>query len=92
MAMFSALGTSAKKLPGLIFLLSMFFSPQAVSAGPYADSAHGNTVYGVERTTLAALASPYAQGNCGHCHEQHTAVADGHLLLADSFSGTTTNP
>ncbi|MCK4621562.1 MAG: hypothetical protein KAT62_05025 [Desulfuromonadales bacterium] len=92
MAMFSALGTSVKKLPGLIFLLSMLFSPQTVFAGPYADSAHGNTVYGVERTTLAALVPPYLQGNCGHCHEQHTAVADGHLLLADSFSGATTNP
>ncbi|MBE9485560.1 MAG: hypothetical protein IMY82_00140, partial [Chloroflexi bacterium] len=91
MAMFSALRTSVKKLLGLTFLLSMLFSPQTVSAGPYADSAHGNTDYGVERTTLAALVPPYLQGNCGHCHEQHTAVADGHLLLADSFSGATTN-
>ena len=90
--MFSALRTSAKKLPSLILLFTLFFSPQAVFAGPFADSAHGNTVYGVERTTLAALATPYTRGNCGHCHEQHTAVADGHLLFSDDFSDKTESP
>ena len=87
--MFSTLRTLTKKLLGLTFLFSLSFSPLSVSAGPYLDSAHGNTGYGVERT---ALASSHTQGNCGHCHDQHTAAADGYLLLTDNFSDVTTNP
>jgi hypothetical protein len=39
-------------------------------AGTYADSAHGHTTYGVDRTST----SQYAQGHCGHCHEQHSSI------------------
>ena len=90
MAMFCTLKNSTKNIPSLTLIFLLFFSPIAASAGSYADSAHGNTGYGVERT--AAWAGSYAQGNCAHCHEQHTAEANGYLLLANSFSGQDGNP
>ena len=82
--MFNAHGALAKKLPGLTFLLLLVFSSQTAFANSYSLSAHGNSSYGVERTV--PWASPYVQGNCAHCHEQHTAVADSYLLLAYGFS------
>lgn len=39
-------------------------------AGSYTDSAHGLAATGVKRQFL----SPYAQGNCAHCHEQHSSI------------------
>lgn len=77
-----------KDFLGLTFLSLLMLHSLPAAAGSYADSAHGNTTYGVEQTALPT----YVQGNCGHCHEQHTAAADGFLLLADSFSGVMTNP
>jgi hypothetical protein len=38
----------------------------------YTWSAHGNTSYGVNRTSIAAFG--YSIGNCAHCHEQHASV------------------
>ena len=63
----------------LISLLILLISPYSslVSAGPYLDSAHGNTSYGVNRSSIASLG--YAQGNCAHCHEQHASIGgDSH--------------
>jgi hypothetical protein len=80
----------AKSLPYLSLLTFLLIHPGFGFAGPYALSAHGNTGYGVLRTVLSGT---YLQGNCGHCHEQHTATADGYLLIADSFNSTQTgNP
>lgn len=41
-------------------------------AGPYLDSAHGSSTYGVNRDRTAAVG--YATGNCAHCHEQHGSI------------------
>jgi hypothetical protein len=70
-------------------------------AGPYTDSAHGNSTYGVNRTATAGFV--YATGNCAHCHEQHASIggsepepasgnASPFCLFADNFSGATSNP
>ena len=73
--------------PLCIFLFLLF--PATGNAGSYLDSAHGDTSYGVLRSTIS---SSYVQGNCGHCHEQHVAGKEG-LLFATSFDATaTTNP
>jgi len=69
-------------------------------AGPYLDSAHGNTSYGVKRDVT--VLSGYSRGNCSHCHEMHGSVggseptpasgsASPFCLFADNFSGVTTN-
>jgi len=68
-------------------------------AGPYSDSAHGDTTYGVNRTVLAT--EGYVTGNCAHCHEQHASVAGTEptpalgvakfCLFAENFSDQTTN-
>lgn len=49
-----------------------FSFPSQAGAGDYLDSAHGSTLYGVNRATTAATG--YAEGNCAHCHEQHASV------------------
>jgi hypothetical protein len=70
-------------------------------AGTYADSAHGHTTYGVDRTST----SQYTQGHCGHCHEQHASIAgvepeparpfgdppDEYLLFNTNFTDQSTN-
>jgi hypothetical protein len=75
--------------------------PDKVSSGPYLDSAHGSS-YGVLRTSLSTPPNDYGQGNCAHCHEQHASIGgaepaptggpDKYELLANNFSGKTTNP
>jgi len=49
-----------------------FFSCSLVYAGPYLDSAHGNSSYGVKRSITKL--SDYARGNCAHCHEMHASI------------------
>jgi len=52
-------------------LISLMFLGSGVGyAGDYADSAHGDTSTGVDRTTT----TQYATGNCAHCHEQHASI------------------
>jgi hypothetical protein len=46
-------------------------------AGAYLDSAHGNTIYGVDRSTIDGKYADYATGNCGHCHEMHASIEGG---------------
>ena len=43
------------------------------TAGPYTDSAHGNTTTGVDRSSIDARYSTFIKGNCSHCHEQHSS-------------------
>lgn len=78
----------AQSLWFVLFSGCLLSLPLSALAGPYALSAHGNadpSGYGVLRTILEGS---YVRGNCGHCHEQHTAVADGYLLIGDGFDDT----
>lgn len=63
-------------------------------AGPYLNSAHGNSTYGVNRSSTSSLG--YARGNCAHCHEQHASIGgsepaptggapSGSLLFYDNY-------
>ncbi len=81
-------------------LLILFHHGFAV-AGPYLDSAHGETTIGVNRSSTAT--SGYARGNCAHCHEQHASIKGAEpapagglpspfALFADNFSNKTTGP
>jgi len=88
-------------------IISLFFVlliyGHVAMAGPYLDSAHGNTGYGVLRTSLSAAPNDYAKGNCAHCHEQHASIggseptplsgsASSFCIFADNLSGVTANP
>lgn len=57
-----------------IFLWWMLY-PDRVSSGPYLDSAHGSSSYGVNRTSLSTFG--YSKGNCAQCHEQHASIGGG---------------
>lgn len=78
-----------------------FILPNKASSGPYLNSAHGDTGYGVKRSATG-FPTDYGRGNCVHCHEQHASIGgaephpqDGHpskyLLLSD-FVGQTNAP
>jgi hypothetical protein len=65
-------------------------------AGPYRESAHGNSGYGVNRAAIDERYSAFAVGNCAHCHEAHASLegaeplpAGGpapHTLFVDGFN------
>ena len=63
-------------LSSMLLAFCLFFCwilfPNRASSGPYLDSAHGNTTYGVNRTSLSSF--NYSIGNCAHCHEQHASI------------------
>ena len=63
-----ALGVMLCAVP--FFLLILY--PDRADSGPYLNSAHGNSSYGVNRTSLSAFG--YSKGNCAHCHEQHASI------------------
>jgi hypothetical protein len=89
----------------LLLLALCFILPDMASSGPYLNSAHGNytpsPAYGVLRTSLSTPPNDYGRGNCAHCHEQHASIGgsepaptggpDKYELLANNFSGKTTN-
>ena len=79
------------------------FNVLPAAAGPYSESAHGNPVYGVNRSSINSNYVEYATGNCAHCHEEHAsfqgvepAPAGGpapNTVFADSFNTSRTqNP
>lgn len=87
----------------LAVLCLIMFTPPLAAAGPYTESAHGNsTTYGVLRTAgTVPMPASYVRGNCAHCHEQHASVGgdeptpnnngpSGSLLLAEGFDSSTT--
>src|SRR4030042_4610597 len=90
-------------LLALCFILCLMLYPQKASSASYLDSAHGSS-YGVLRTSLSTPPNNYGQGNCAHCHEQHSSIGGSEpvpnspagpskwCLLANNFSGKTTNP
>jgi hypothetical protein len=93
---------------GIIFSITFFFFcsilfafcsllyPDKLYSGPYLNSAHGNTFYGVNRSATATVAIGYTKGHCGHCHEQHASIggsepvpvsdyASSYALFSDNF-------
>ena len=56
----------------LLLALCYLMYPKGAISGPYTDSAHGNTTYGVNRSSLSSF--NYSKGNCAHCHEQHASI------------------
>lgn len=81
-----------------LLVVSVLLYSSLVTAGPYLDSAHGNTSYGVNRSSIDSLG--YAKANCAHCHEKHASIGGTEpdptggpskwCLLATNFSGKTT--
>jgi len=80
-----------------IFLILVFISNGIT--GSYRESAHGNSDYGVNRSSM----SGYSKGNCAHCHEMHASIegnepdpASGSpspwALFADNFNTDATHP
>jgi len=82
----------------LVASVLLYSSP--VGGGPYLDSAHGNTSYGVNRTSIDSFG--YAKANCAHCHEQKASIGgdepapdspagpDIFLLFSDNYTDQTT--
>lgn len=77
-------------------------APSAL-AGSYRDSAHGDPVHGVNRSSIDLRYEGYATGNCAHCHEMHASLEGSdpapvggpapHALFAPSFNtGRTRSP
>jgi hypothetical protein len=62
------------KLISLSVVGFVFGFSVAALAGPYTDSAHGNSVSGVDRSSIDSHYSSFAKGNCSHCHEQHSSL------------------
>lgn len=70
------------------------------SAGPYRDSAHGNSIYGANRSAIDEQYTVFPTGNCAHCHEMHASIegvepapADGpaaNAVFAQSFNTSRT--
>lgn len=58
----------------ILLIVGWFLYPDRANSGPYLDSAHGNSTYGVLRTSLSTTPNNYGQGNCAHCHEQHASI------------------
>lgn len=100
-----------KFLLGTLVLLLFLITVQDAYAPPppppppspptYTDSAHGNSTYGVDRTSLSTFG--YSKGNCVHCHEQHASIGgsepnptggpDKYCLLSNNFNTSKTmNP
>jgi hypothetical protein len=93
----------AKRYRWLLLVLAAGMAggiPLPAAAGPYRDSAHGNSSYGVDRSAIDGNYAQYATGNCGHCHEAHAsyqgaepAPANGpaaHALFAAGFNSNRT--
>lgn len=84
-------------LPAAYFVFGVIFLSVVPSmAGQYLDSAHGSSVFGVNRSATSGKLDGFATGNCTHCHETHASI-DGaepapvggpasHTLFAESFN------
>ena len=79
-----------------IFIFLVLLTSPAL-AGNYTSSAHGNSSYGVSRSSM----SGYSRGNCAHCHEMHASVGGAEpapasgspspfTLFADNFNSSST--
>ena len=92
-----------RAITGLLLGSILYFYAVHTLAGPYMDSAHGNSVYGVNRSAIDAKFINFATGNCEHCHETHASIGGSdpapiggpapHTLFADTFNANRTqNP
>ncbi|MBI4682029.1 MAG: hypothetical protein HY757_02880 [Nitrospirae bacterium] len=69
-----------KIISSVLVCLVLFavFYVKSVSAGPYLNSAHGSSSYGVKRSAAdyesPAIDPNYIKGLCAHCHEQHASI------------------
>ncbi len=90
----------------LCLILCLVLCPDRASSGPYLNSAHGSSSYGVNRSATG-FPTDFTKGNCIHCHEQHAGIGgsepapntgdaagpDKYCLLANSFNTSKTiNP
>jgi hypothetical protein len=57
----------------LILIFFCILYPDRASSGPYLDSAHGSSSYGVKRSAQD-FPTDYTRGLCAHCHEQHASI------------------
>lgn len=64
---------------GMILCLVLY--PLVTEGGPYSNSSHGNTNYGVKRNGTFQ----YTTGLCAHCHEQHASID---AIEPDPLSGS----
>ena len=55
----------------VVFVLHTILSIRSANAvGPYLESAHGSSSYGVKRSSTP----DYPKGHCAHCHEAHAGI------------------
>jgi hypothetical protein len=86
-------------LIGIPAVFSVLLYPEKASSGPFLNSTHGNSSYGVNRTTLSTFG--YPKGHCTHCHEQHASIdgsereptggPDKYLLFSPNYTSQTEN-
>jgi len=86
-------------ISGLAVFIGLLNPEKANSLGPYLNSTHGNSVYGVNRTDLSTFG--YPRGHCAHCHEQHASIGglepaptggpDKYLLFSPNYTSQTDN-
>lgn len=74
MAATNSVALTRKSLLAILSTLAVLLFAAAVYAGPYTDSAHGNTTTGVTRQTIDNKYATFGKGNCAHCHEQHASL------------------
>ncbi len=85
-----------QKIKKIIFFICLILTVCSyLYSGAYKNSAHGNTIYGVNRSSVSGYG--YSRGNCAHCHEQHTSISGSEpapssgtpskfCLFADNFN------
>jgi hypothetical protein len=81
-----------------LLVSAVFFYIIPAHAGPYLDSAHGDSAYGVKRSA-SGFPADYPIGHCAHCHEQHARIngaepapaggPDDYLLFDENYSSQT---
>jgi hypothetical protein len=88
-------------LLGVPAVFSVLLYPEKASSGPFLNSTHGNSSYGVNRTSISTFG--YPKGHCTHCHEQHASIdgtepapnspagPDQFLLFSDNYTSQTGN-
>ncbi|MBU0483143.1 MAG: cytochrome c3 family protein [Proteobacteria bacterium] len=67
-----------------VIVIVFLCRPGEAMAGIYLDSAHGNSTYGVNRSSISSLG--YARANCAHCHEQHASIEGSEPAPSDGPS------
>ncbi len=81
---------------GMVLCWMLYPDRTSSGSGPYTNSAHGDTSYGVNRKrTSIETGFGYSKGNCAHCHEQHASIGGqtitpkGYELFYDNYLSQT---